>query len=594
MTDLQFHNMHDQIKDVADRCGERAAYKWFLRDGQIDSISWQAYYEKLKKAAKSLLTLGIEKGDKINIISNTRFEWVLCDHANICIGGATAGIYQSNLAEDCLYIIDHSDAKIVFVEDEEQLEKVLSIRDKIPEITKVILISGQCPADDWVMDFNRFLELGSNVSDADFLSRVNSIEADNTAGIVYTSGTTGVPKGAVVTYANLYFTAYGVKKSVGFEDDEETFLFLPLAHSYARILVHSALAEGHTLTFFRSMDTLVADFQVVRPHYFSSVPRIYEKIYSAVVSGAESKGGMVLKLFKWSVAVGERVADLKEAGKPIPALLALKYNMATKLVFSKVQAALGGRVTRCISGAAPLTPSIIKFFHAAGIKVLEGMGMTENMAVSHVNRPQKFKFGYVGMPIAGVEHKIAGDGEILIKGPNVMNGYYKMPDKTAETIVDGWLHSGDLGEIDADNFCRITGRKKDLIITAGGKNIAPSRIEGIMGTSKYINQISVIGDRRKFLSAIITVDNENVEAYARQNSIQFNRVEDLINNDQILDLLRCEVDLKNRELGSFEQIKKFILAPEFTIENNQITPTLKIKKNVVEEVFQKELDRLYA
>jgi len=585
--------MHEQIVSTVNDHKDKTAFKWFQENGDLAGVTWAEFYEQLKQAAKSLMTLGVEKADKVNVLSNTRYQWVLCDFANVSIGGATVGIYQSNLAKDCQYIIDHSDAGVIFAEDDEQLEKLQEIRKEIPNIRKVVMFTGSHKGDDWVIDFDDFMALGKDVSDEDFQKRADAVEQSDTAGIIYTSGTTGVPKGAVISNGNFLFTTDGVKKALQFYEDDETFLFLPLAHVFARILVNSAVVIGNTMTFFRGMDTLVNDFQIVRPHYFASVPRIYEKVYSKVISGAEAKGGAALKIFNWASAVGAQVSDLIVAKKNIPFMLGLKYKIATKLVFSKVQGALGGQVRYCISGAAPLNPDIAKFFHAAGVLVLEGLGMSENTSVTNVNRPDNYKFGTVGMPIEGVEQKIAEDGEICFRGANNMQEYYKMPDKTAETYRGDWLLTGDLGEIDEDNFLKITGRKKDLIITAGGKNIAPSRIEGIIATSKYINQICIIGDQRKFLSALVTLDEENTKAYADENGISYSSFDDLIRNAQIQTLLEKEVEEKNKELASFEQIKKINLVPEFTVENEMITPTFKIKKNVVAETHKTAIDGLY-
>jgi len=593
MTENTFKNIHEQIVSTVTKCSDRTAFKWFEENGQLSGVTWSQYYEQMKQVSKSLMSLGVEKGDKVNVLSNSRYEWVVADFAVVSIGGATVGIYQSNLAKDCQYIIDHSDAVIIFAEDDEQLTKLQEIRKEIPNIRKVVMFSGSHKGDDWIIDFDEFMALGKDISDEDFLKRAEAVTREDIAGIIYTSGTTGVPKGAVTSNGNFLFTTSGVMKALSTYDDDETFLFLPLAHVFARILVNSVIAVGNTMTFFRGMDTLVNDFQIVQPHYFASVPRIYEKVYSKVLSGAEAKGGVALKIFNWASGVGEQVSELILAKKPIPGMLGLKYKLATKLVFSKVQAALGGRVRYCISGAAPLNPTIAAFFHAAGVLVLEGLGMSENTSVTNVNRPNDYKFGYVGQTIEGVEQKIAEDGEICFKGDNVMQGYYKMPEKTAETFNGEWLLTGDLGEIDSEGFLKVTGRKKDLIITAGGKNIAPSRIEGIIATSKYINQICVIGDQRKFLSALVTLDEENVMDYANTNEIAYKSFDDLIRNEKIQEMVEAEVAEKNKELASFESIKKIHLVPEFTVENEMITPTFKIKKNIVSDNYKSEIDQLY-
>jgi long-chain acyl-CoA synthetase len=429
------------------------------------------------------------------------------------------------------------------------------------------------------------------VPDEDLDARIASVSAEDVATIVYTSGTTGIPKGAVLTHDNITFTAQSVWASGEILDGDETLLFLPLAHVFARTCVFTAMVAGSTTSFARRMDTIAEDFKIARPHWFPSVPRVYEKVHTKIISGAQAKGGMALKIFNWAVEVGLKVSDLKVARKPIPALLGLKYGLATKLVFSKVQDALGGRVRWCISGAAPINPEIARFFHAAGVLILEGIGMTENTSFTNINRFDNYRFGWVGPTGPGIEQKTIEDGEVLYRGRNVMREYYKMPAETAETLTpDGWQHTGDLGEIDDEGFLRITGRKKDLIVTAGGKNVAPSAIEGLIATSKYISQVCVIGDRQKYLTALITVDEDNVKAYAEEQGIA---AENLLENDRVRNLIKGIVEEKNRELASFETIKDFRLLDEFSIENGLLTPTLKVKRNVAMERFADVIEEMY-
>jgi len=589
-----FKNFHEMLEETVDRRGDNTAYKWFKEAGQTDSVTWTEYYNQVKQVAKSLIALGVRKDDKVNILSYSSYRWVLSDMAMMCIGAVTIGIYQSLLPDDCKYIINHSDAVLIFAEDDIQLQKIFEIRKEIPEIRKVVLFNGTCPEDDWVLSFEEFLGLGKDVPDKDFEKRVEAVTPQDAAAIVYTSGTTGVPKGAVLTHDNITFTAQSVGQSVQYYDDDHVFLFLPLAHVFARTCVNTSILSGSTLTFNRSMDTLVDDLKAAQPHWFPSVPRIYEKVYSKVISGAEAKGGLALKIFSWACEVGKQVSDCKLNNEPIPFLTDLKYKLATKLVFSKIQAALGGRVRWCISGAAPINPDIARFFHGAGILILEGLGMTENTSFTNLNRFDNYRFGWVGPAGPGIEQKIAEDGEIMFRGRNVMKEYYKMPEETAETITeDGWQYTGDLGEIDSENFLKVTGRKKDLIITAGGKNIAPSAIEGIIATSKYIAQICLIGDRRKYLTALITLDPDNIAEYARKNGISFSVVDDLIGNEKIVALIEEEVAEKSKTLASFETIKKVTTIPEFTIENGLLTPTFKIKKNVAMDRYQDKIDAMY-
>ncbi len=589
-----YRNINHMLRETVDNHFDVPAYKWFVEPGVSEAVSWGVFYDQVKGVSKSLMALGVAKGEKVNIVSYSCYRWVLCDLGIASIGAATVGIYQSNLAKDCQYIIDHSDGVVVFAENDIQLAKLNQIKDSIPNVRKVILFNGESKGDDWVLSFEDFLALGQDISDDDYQKRVDAVTPEDTAGIVYTSGTTGVPKGAVLTHDNVTFTAQSVKGSTKIMEGDEVFLFLPLAHVFARTCTYASLLVGSTTTFTRSMETIVEDIAIARPHWFASVPRIYEKIYSKIFSGAEAKGGAALKIFNWACEVGNQVSDCKLNKQPIPFGLNLKYSLATKLVFSKVQAALGGRVRWCISGAAPLNAKIAKFFHAAGVLIVEGIGMTENTSFTNLNRFDNYRFGWVGQPGPGVEQKIGDDGEVLFRGRNVMKEYYKMPEETAATIsADGWQKTGDLGEIDSENFLRITGRKKDLIITAGGKNIAPSAIEGVIATSKFINQVCVIGDKRKFLSAIVTVDAENIQDWAGAQGIAFNGIDDLLANEKVIQHVEAQVAEKNKEFASFESIKKITLVPEFTIENGLLTPTLKVKKNVVLDQYQDKINGMY-
>jgi long-chain acyl-CoA synthetase len=590
-----YSSFYQMLGETVESGPGNTAYKSIMESGGVESVSWSEFHDQVRRAAKSLVALGVNRHDKVNILSYTCYRWVLTGVAAMSIGVCTVGIYQTLLAKDVQYIVDHSDAVLVFAEDEAQLAKLMEIKDEIPDIRKVILIKGDAPADDWVIGYDEFLELGNEVSDDEFDRRTAEVTSGDPAGIVYTSGTTGVPKGAVLTHDNITFTAQSVNGSLEVLDGDETLLFLPLAHVFARVIAFASLYKGATVVFSRGLDFIVDDLQVSRPHWFASVPRIYEKVYSKIISGAEAKGGLALKIFRWAVEVGRQVSDLKMEGRSIPALTGLKYGLATKLVFSKVHAALGGRARFCISGAAPLNPDIAKFFHGAGVLILEGIGMTENTSFTNVNRIDNYRFGWVGPTGPGIEQMTADDGEILYRGRNVMKEYYKMPEQTAETITeDGWQYTGDLGEIDDEGFLRVTGRKKDLIITAGGKNIAPSAIEGLIATSKYIGQVCVIGDRQKYLTALVTVDPDNIQDYATEHGIEGEGLEDIQKNEAIVKLIEAEVEEKNKALASFETIKKIRIVDEFTIENGMLTPTLKVKRNIALDRHQEVIDDMYA
>ena len=591
-----FENVHAMVMNTVNRYPDKPAYRTILDDGSMESVTWTVFAEEVRRAGKSLIALGVGKDDKANIVSYSNYRWVLTDVALASIGSVTVGIYHSLLAKDVGYIVNHSDAVLVFAEDAEQVAKLRSIRSDLPNVRKVVVFKGEAPpADDWVISYDDFLELGADVSDEALDARIADVTPDDVAAIVYTSGTTGVPKGAVLTHDNITFTAQSVFGSANILADDTAMLFLPLAHIFARTCVFTALFSGCNTTFARAIDTIGDDFKVARPHWFPSVPRIYEKVHTKIISGAQAKGGVALKLFNWACGVGDRVSDHLLAKESIPFATRLQYALATKLVFSKVQAALGGNVRWCISGAAPLDPSIAKFFHAAGVLILEGIGMTENTSFTNVNREDNYRFGWVGPTGPGIEQKTGPDGEVLYRGRNVMREYYKMPAETAETLTeDGWQHTGDLGEIDNEGFLKITGRKKDLIVTAGGKNVAPSAIEGLIATSPYISQVCVIGDRRKYLTALITVDEPNIRAYAAEHGITADTLDELLAHEKINALIQDEVNEKNTHFASFETIKKFRLLEEFSIENGMLTPTLKVKRNVAMERFADLIDSMYA
>lgn len=589
-----YRNIFEMLQETVRRRQGHAAYRWFTAPQQTEAVSWNGFYRQVRRAARALMALGIKKTDKVTILSYSCYRWVLCDVAIAGVGAQTVGIYHSLPAPDVAYIVDHSDSVLAFAEDERQLEKLRRIRPQIPGVRKVILFNGTVPDDDWVVDFDSFMAMSAAVSDNRFEEMTAAVTAEDVAGIVYTSGTTGVPKGAMLTHDNITFTAQSVAGSVVWHPEDQVFLFLPLAHVFARTTVYTSLFAGCTLTFCRGIDLIAEDIKAARPHWFPSVPRIYEKVHARVTATAEAKGGQALKIFNWAFAVGHQVGDLKLAKQPIPFLLALKYRLATRLVFSKIQQALGGRVRWCISGAAPLNPDIGRWFHAAGVLIVEGIGMTENTSFSNLNRFDNYRFGWVGPPGPGIEQKIADDGEILFRGRNIMKGYYKMPEETAASFTDdGWLESGDVGEIDAEDFLRITGRKKEIIVTSGGKNIAPARIEGILATSKYINQVLVIGDRRHYLSALVTLDSDNAAGYARQHGISFAAAEDLVTHPEIVKKIEAEVALKNRDLASFETVKKVRVVPEFTIDNGMLTPTMKIRKKAIRERYAAEIEGFY-
>jgi long-chain acyl-CoA synthetase len=591
---IDFKNVYQMLDATVQRQQDAEAFRTIHTPERTSSVTWREFQGQVRRVGKSLIALGVGHGDKISILSYSCYDWVLTDMGTECVGSVAVGIYHTNLAKDCRYIADHSDSVIVFAQNLDQLTKLVEVREGIPKVRKVVLFEGS-HASDWVLTYEQFLSLGDSVSDEALEARIAAVTPQDVAAIVYTSGTTGIPKGAMITHDNMTFTCQSVQQCADAGPGDVELLFLPLAHVFARLTVLTAIVTGTTTVFARSIDTLVEDLKVARPHWFTSVPRVYEKVYNKVVSGAEAKGGLALAIFRWAVRVGNDVSDCLLAKRPVPGGLKLRYAIATKLVFSKIHAALGGRVRWCISGAAPLNPGIAKFFHASGILILEGIGMTENTSFTNVNRPNNYRFGWVGPAGPGIEQRIGADGEVQYRGRDVMKGYYKMPDETKETLIeDGWQRTGDLGEIDAEGFLRITGRKKDLIITAGGKNVAPSAIEGVIATSKYIFQVCVIGDRRAYLTALVTLDQDNVKAYAAANGIAFSSFAELQRNPRIKALVDAEVAAFNKEFASFEQVKKLAIVDEFTIANDLLTPTLKPKRIPIQERWVAEIEAMYV
>jgi long-chain acyl-CoA synthetase len=591
---MQHQSIYELFHEVSTANPGKVAYR-HKSGGEWKNVTWGHNAETCKRISKSLIALGVKKGDRVNILSQTRLEWVQCDFGIVNCGGVTVGIYPTNLAPDCAYIINHSDAEVIFVENQDQLNKVQQAREEIPKLRQIVIFDGNSSTDGSVLSFADFLRKGESVTDSEFEARARDIRPDDLASLVYTSGTTGVPKGAMITHGNLLFTADSAAQSLYLEPDFETLLFLPLAHVFARLIVYFCLNKALAIAFAESIEKVADNLKEIRPHFICSVPRIFEKVYEKITTGVRDAGGIKEKLFNWALGVGYQVSRLQQNQQPIPAGLKLKHKLANKLVLHKIQAAFGDRLVWAVSGAAPLNKSIAEFFHACGILILEGIGMTENTSFTNVNRYDNNKFGTVGPVGPGIEMKMAPDGEILYRGPNVMKGYFKNPEATAETIdKDGWQYTGDVGEIDEEGFLKITDRKKELLITAGGKNIAPQRIERILRTSPFISQVLAYGDRRKYVTALITLNREQIEPWAKANGIAYTRFEDLAGHPKIKELIEAEVEKKNVELASFESVKKVAILPnDFTIVDGDLTPTLKLKRKVITEKYRQVLEKLY-
>ena len=539
-----------------------------------------------------LMDLGIEKGDKVSILANTRPEWTYFDFAALTAGATVVPIYQTNSPDECRYVLENSDAKAVIVEDAEQLAKVREVRDRCPALEHVVLMTGE--ADD-AISAAEVAERGASHEAAEWEERWSSVTPDDICTFIYTSGTTGPPKGCVISHGN-YRSMLDMVLDVGaLGDDELTYLYLPLAHSFALLIQFGTVALGATTAYWqRDPLKIMADLAEVKPTYFPSVPRIFEKIYTAATAAAEKAGGMKKAVFNWAVGVGRRMRETERAGREPGFFLRRQYEIADKQVLSKVRNLFGGRIKLAVSGAAPINPEILRFFDAAGVLIVEGWGMTETSTAATIATAEDFKFGTVGRPFPGCEIKIAEDGEILVKGPNIFQGYYKNPEATAETLVDGWLHTGDIGEIDSEGYIKITGRKKDIIITAGGKNITPANLEAEIKQHPLVSQCVVIGDRRPYLVALVTLDPEEAAAFAKEHGLPADP-EALASNDQIRAALEAHLEKVNSKFARVEQVKKIEILPhDLSQEGGELTPTMKVKRNIVTDKYAGEIDALYG
>lgn len=591
-------NLLQIFSETVQARGHSACFR-YKENGRWHTLSWVEIEKKVFDLACGLKKLGINKGDRISIFSQTRYEWTLADLAILSVGAVTVPIYQSNLPDQAAYIIGNSGAHLAFVEDAEQLKKIDEVHHDLPSLSQIILFDDgeKVKKKEGIYSLEEVMLLGTEEEGRKIFEEMkNTLDEEADASFVYTSGTTGPPKGAVLTHGNFLAELKALEEVFDFEPHYESLLFLPLAHILARVVQFAQLQRGFIQCYAESIDKLLDDVRDVGPHLMASVPRIFEKIHTRVMQGVEASSDLKKKIFQWALGVGQKRAELTAAKKRVPLMLRLKWGMAFRLVFAKLHQKLGGRIKFFISGGAPLSAEIGDFFHTAGFVILEGYGLTETTAAITCNTLKDFKIGTVGKPLKGVEIKIAEDGEILTRGDVVFKGYYKRPEETAEALNSGgWFHTGDIGVIDAEGFLKITDRKKDIIVTAAGKNIAPQNIEGLLKTDPLISQVMVHGDRRKYLSALITLDRGQVIEYARSNHIPFRDYSDLVQNEKIHDLIKRRIDEKNRQLARYESIKKFaILDSDFSVETGELTPTLKVKRKFTSEKYRDILDSLYT
>jgi long-chain acyl-CoA synthetase len=573
----------------------KAEFMLVKKDGRYAPMSMREFETKIKHFSLGLKSLGAGAGDKMIILSENRPEWVVADFANLCLGGITVPIYTTLVAEQVKYIINDSDAKIVLFSDAGQWDKIHAVKNELPQVRHFVTFAKDAPAG--VLTFDEVIERGKEAAQAQpslFEETARRVRPEDVASIIYTSGTTGLPKGVILTHSNFVGNVVTSADLLGITDKDTVLSFLPLSHVLERMVMFAYTYKGATIAFAESTETVAENLLEVRPHIMVSVPRVFEKIYAKVIDNVLASSALKSKIFFWAVKVGKACGQRKVSGQAIGGWLSFKRNLAHKLVFSKIIEKTGGRVRFFVSGGAPLSRDIAEFFYALGLVVLEGYGLTETSPVVAVNTLENVRFGTVGRPIPGVEVKIAADGEILTRGPNVMKGYYKKPAETAEAFEGEWFKTGDIGLLDADGFLSITDRKKDLIITAGGKNIAPQPIENVLKIHPFIDNAVLVGDKRRFVSALIVPNFEKLEAYAKSSGIAFANRAELVKNPQIASFLKAEIDRATPNLASYERIKKIaLLERDFEIGVGEITPTLKVKRNVVQQKYKDLIDGLY-
>ena len=586
--------------DRVERSGARPAQEFKQSDGW-KTITWREVGDIVREAALGLIALGREKGDMVALLSTSRAEWVQADFAIFSAGCVTVPVYPTYPPDLIAYVVNDSGAKTIIVEDTAQLAKVLQARDKMPALEQIVVIAGyDAPhPPKMVMTWESLRRLGRDNAEAHkstLAERVATTRPTDLATIVYTSGTTGPPKGVMQTHGNHIAAVTASKQSTPVQEGWVHLLFLPLAHSFARLESFLGVTHGLTTAFAENLDKVGDNLKETRPHFICSVPRVFEKVYGKILAGVEAGSPAKKKIFNWAVSVGRDVSRHQQRGQPVPAALELKRKIAHKLVFSKLHSALGGRLQWAVSGGAPLSRDIAEFFHAAGILLLEGYGLTETCPALTFNRPDRYKFGSVGQSLPGVQLKIAADGEILARGPNIATlGYYKQPEATHEVFdTDGWFHTGDIGTIDGDGFLTITDRKKDLIVTAGGMNIAPQNIENLLKADPFISQVMVYGDRRPYPVALITINPEELSKFAREQGILTSETAAIVKHPKVAERVGRTVEEKNTQLQSYAKIKRFTVLPaDFTLDGGELTPTLKVKRKVVSQKYKDAIEELY-
>ena len=577
----------DLIALAAARHAERPAIR-HKRDGEWRDITYAELGETVSELGRGLIDLGIQPGDRVAIQCTTRPEWTFADFAITTAGAVAVPIYPTNSPEECRWVAGNSGSRAIVCEDAAQVAKIRAVRDDLPALETIIVIDPSGDDGD-LITLDALRERGRGLDPAELTARSQAVTREQPYTIIYTSGTTGPPKGCVLSHGNYRDVISMCEQAAVVQAGDVAYLFLPLAHSFALLIQLGILDLGATLAYFGGdPKQIIVEVSEIKPTYLPSVPRIFEKLYTLVTAHGDAEQ------IKAATQVGLKVRALQAAGREVPAELQAHFDAAEESLFSNVRAAFGGNLRQATSGAAPIATEILEFFFACGVPVLEGFGMTETATAATVSTVESYRFGSVGRALPGLEMKIADDGEVLLKGPNIFQGYYNNDDASFGAIVDGWLHTGDLGSVDADGFLFITGRKKDIIITAGGKNLTPANLENDLRQSRWISQVVMHGDRRPYPVALITLDPEEIVHFAREHELS----EDLAalsTEPKVIELIQGELDRVNSRYAQVEKIKKFrILDHDLSQETGELTPTLKVKRNVVNEKYADLFDELYA
>ena len=580
-----------------DRAAARPVVLRYKRRDAWEGISGAAVLERVHDASLGLCELGIGPGDRVAILSENRPEWAFADYACLALRAVDVPIYPTLPPKQIEYILRDSGAAAVFVSSKVQLDKILEIKERLPELRHLIAFD-DLGAAEGILPFADLTIRGRQVRSRRPNWRDQALELgpEDLATIIYTSGTTGDPKGVMLTHGNITSNVVTSVALLAISETDECLSFLPLSHIFERMVGHYTMLHGGvTISYATSTDTVAAEMGEIKPTIMAAVPRLYEKIYARVLDAAVSGSPIKKRIFFWAKRSAETWLEYTLARRPVPSALAFKKRLGDKLVFAKLRARTGGRVRFFVSGGAPLNPEIAKFFHAAGLPILEGYGLTETSPVIAFNTFDHLKLGTVGRPIPGVEVRIADDGEILTRGPNVMIGYFKKPEATRDAIdEDGWFHTGDIGILDGDGFLRITDRKKDIIVTAGGKNIAPQPIENLVKTSKFVSNCVMLGDKRKFPVMIVVPNMDNLKAWATRKTLTTPDEASLLVHPEVAAKMDREVRRTLRDLAQFEIPKRLLLVPlDFSVDGGELTPTLKVKRRVVERNYSAQIEKLY-